>query len=112
VFGISYEDSIADALQLIEEIVRSHPLVLRIPEPVIKVDELADSAVKLVCRPWAKSGDYWTVHWDLTRQVKERFDRSGISIPYPQREVHMSSEGGFRAQMSSRRGHPTHVRDA
>ncbi|MFV1996156.1 MAG: mechanosensitive ion channel family protein, partial [Verrucomicrobiales bacterium] len=59
------------------------------PAPVIKVNELADSSVNFICRPWAKTGDYWDVYWDLTRQVKETFDAEGISIPYPQRDVHV-----------------------
>ena len=57
-----------------------------------KIDGLADSLVNLVCRPWVKTSDFWTVHWDLTRQVKERFDTEGISIPFPQRDVHVNSE--------------------
>ena len=50
--------------------------------------ELADSSVNFVCRPWVKTADYWTVYWDLTRAVKQRFDAEGISIPYPQQDVH------------------------
>ena len=53
---------------------------------------IASIAVNLFCRPWGKTGDYWTVYWDLTRQVKERFDAEGISIPFPQRDVHTHSE--------------------
>ncbi len=89
VFGISYEDSIPLAARVIEETVKSHPLVLKDPEPVIRVHELADSSVNFVCRPWTMTSDYWTVFWDLTQQVKERFDENGISIPYPQQDVHI-----------------------
>ncbi len=89
--SISYEDSIAEALRVIEETVKAHPLVLQAPEPVIKVHELADNSVNFVCRPWVRRDDYWTVYWDLTRQVKEGLDESGISIPYPQREVHVKN---------------------
>ncbi len=89
VFGISYDDSIPDAVRVLEETVAAHPLVLKEPEPTIRVGELADSSVNLICRPWVKTDDYWTVHWDLTRQVKERFDEAGISIPYPQQDVHV-----------------------
>jgi small conductance mechanosensitive channel len=88
VFGISYEDSIAEATRVMEDVVKNHPLVLDQPEPVIRVNELADSSVNFVCRPWTKTSDYWTVYWDLTRQIKERFDAAGISIPYPQQDVH------------------------
>ena len=88
-FGISYEDDIAKAQSVLEEVVKAHPLVLPSPEPVIRVHELADSSVNFVCRPWVNTADYWTVYWDLTRQVKESFDRHEISIPFPQREIHV-----------------------
>ena len=89
VFGISYEDSIPDALRVIEETVKAHPLVLADPEPVIRVHELAASSVNFVCRPWTKTADYWTVYWDLTHRMKEAFGDAGISIPYPQQDVHI-----------------------
>jgi len=89
VFGISYEDSIPDALRVIEETVAAHPLVLADPEPVIRVHELAASSVNFVCRPWTKTDDYWTVYWDLTHSMKEAFGDAGISIPYPQQDVHI-----------------------
>ena len=56
------------------------------------LNELADSSVNFVVRPWTKTGDYWTVYWDITREVKMRFDREGISIPFPQRDVHFYEE--------------------
>ena len=89
VFGIAYEDSIPEAADALEEVVKAHPLVLKEPAPVIRVHELADSSVNFVCRPWTKTSDYWTVYWDLTQQVKERFDRAGISIPFPQQDIHL-----------------------
>ena len=88
IFGISYDDDIEQAQGIMEEIVSHHPLVLKDPEPVIQVHELADSSVNFVCRPWVKTPDYWTVYWDVTRAVKQRFDAEGISIPYPQQDVH------------------------
>ena len=88
-FGISYEDDIAKAQSVLEDVVKAHPQVLKSPEPVIRVHELADSSVNFVCRPWVNTADYWTVYWDITRQVKENFDRQGISIPFPQREIHV-----------------------
>ncbi len=93
IFGISYEDSIPDALAVIEDAVKDHPLILAEPEPVIRVHELADSSVNFICRPWVNTADYWAVYWDLTRGVKERFDAAGISIPYPQRDVHIRHGG-------------------
>jgi len=92
VFGIGYDDDEDAAARILEEVVAAHPLVLKEPEPVIKLNELADSSVNFICRPWTKTSDYWTVYWDVTRQVKERFDAAGISIPFPQREVHVRSE--------------------
>ena len=88
-FGIGYGDSIPKAQAALADVVGSHPLVLADPEPVIRLHELADSSVNFVVRPWVNSADYWTVYWDLTQQVKERFDADGISIPYPQRDVHL-----------------------
>jgi small conductance mechanosensitive channel len=100
VFGISYDDSIADALSVIEETTKAHPLVLDDPKPVIRVNELADSSVNFICRPWAKTSDYWDVYWDLTQQIKESFDEAGISIPYPQQDLHLKSEAAL-AQIAS-----------
>jgi small conductance mechanosensitive channel len=89
VFGISYGDSIEQAQKVLEEVVAHHPLVLKDPAPVIRLNELADSSVNFIVRPWAKTGDYWTVYWDLQRAVKEAFDNNGISIPFPQTDMHL-----------------------
>jgi small conductance mechanosensitive channel len=91
-FGIGYGDDIAKAQAIIEDILTSHELVLDDPAPVVKVHELGDSSVNFVCRPWTKTTDYWTVHWDVTRAVKERFDAEGVSIPFPQRDIHLIQE--------------------
>ena len=92
VFGISYDDSIPDALRVIEETVKAHPLVLKDPEPVIRVHELAASSVNFICRPWTKTSDYWTVYWDLTHRMKEAFEAASITIPYPQQDVHIRTQ--------------------
>ena len=89
VFGIGYEDDMQKAQGILEDVVKKHDLVLADPAPVIKVHELADSSVNFIVRPWSKTGDYWDVYWDLTRKVKERFDAEGVSIPFPQRDVHL-----------------------
>ena len=94
VFGIGYEDDIDKAQKILEDIVNEHELVLKDPEPVIKLHELADSSVNFVCRPWVKPADYWAVYWDITREVKRRFDAEGVSIPFPQRDVHVYQESG------------------
>ena len=91
VFGISYDDSIPDALRVIEDTVKAHPLILADPEPVIRVHELAASSVNFICRPWTKTSDYWTVYWDLTHRMKEAFEAASITIPYPQQDVHIKS---------------------
>jgi small conductance mechanosensitive channel len=91
VFGIGYDDDIALAERVLADVVAAHPQVLKEPEPAIRVAELADSSVNLICRPWVKTPDYWPVYWELTRAVKERFDAEGISIPFPQRDVHVHS---------------------
>jgi small conductance mechanosensitive channel len=92
VFGIGYDDDIQRATDVLMEIASEHKLVLDEPPAMVHVDELADSSVNLFCRPWVKTKDYWTVRWDLTREVKERFDAEWISIPFPQRDVHMHPE--------------------
>lgn len=97
VFGIAYGDSIEQAQGVLEEVVGAHPLVLAEPEPVIRVGSLGASSVDFICRPWVRGGDYWTVYWDLTRQVKEAFDRAGITIPFPQTEMHIHVAGGAQA---------------
>jgi small conductance mechanosensitive channel len=91
-FGIGYSDDMGKAQGILEEILRSHPLVLAEPAPNVKLHELGDSSVNYICRPWTKTGDYWTVYWDVTRSVKERFDAEGVSIPFPQRDVHLFEE--------------------
>jgi small conductance mechanosensitive channel len=88
VFGISYTDDIPQAEQVMWSVIKEHPKVLQDPEPMIKLHELGDSSVNFIVRPWSKRDDYWDVYWDITREVKLRFDREGISIPFPQRDVH------------------------
>jgi len=89
VFGIGYDDDIGAAQKILEDVVATHPLTLDDPAPMIRVHELGESSVNFICRPWSKTSDYWTVYWDLTRQVKQAFDQAGITIPFPQRDVHI-----------------------
>jgi small conductance mechanosensitive channel len=93
-FGIGYSDDIPKAEKVLAEIVAAHEKVLKDPEPVIRLHELGDSSVNFVVRPWSKTSDYWDVYWDVTREVKRRFDEEGISIPFPQRDVHIYRENG------------------
>ncbi len=89
-FGISYEDDIEHAERLLEAIVTEHPAVLSTPAHTIKLHRLGESSVDFIVRPWVRTDDYWDVYWDVTRAVKARFDKEGISIPYPQRQLHFS----------------------
>jgi len=90
VFGIGYDDDIKKAQSILRELSDSDDRILKDPEVTIAVAELADSSVNFVVRPWVKSGDYWAVKFDFTEKVKLTFDEQGISIPYPQMDVHTS----------------------
>jgi small conductance mechanosensitive channel len=89
VFGIGYEDDIDRARQLIESVIAADSRILADPAPAVAVDELADSSVNFVVRPWCKKEDYWDVRFAMMEQIKIVFDQNGISIPYPQQDVHM-----------------------
>ncbi len=89
VFGIGYSDDLLKAESVLTDIITSHPAVLRTPEPMIKVHTLNTSSVDFIVRPWVKTDDYWDVYWDVTKEVKLRFDRECISIPFPQQDVHL-----------------------
>jgi len=89
VFGVGYGDDLAKARQVIQGVVEGSAYVLKDPAPVIAVHELADSSVNFVARPWVKSGDYWACYWEITEKVKLALDAAGISIPFPQRDVHL-----------------------
>jgi small conductance mechanosensitive channel len=89
VFGIGYEDDIDKAKQIIAETIAEDERILKSPAPLVAVSELADSSVNFVARPWTKTEDYWGVYFDLTETIKKRFDQTGISIPFPQRDVHV-----------------------
>jgi len=89
VFGVSYSDDLRKARQILDEIIAADARVLAEPAPVVTVGELADSSVNFLVRPWVKAEDYWAVLWDTTEAVKLRFDSEGISIPFPQMDVHV-----------------------
>lgn len=91
-FGIGYSDDVAEAERLLTEIVTSHEKVLKDPEPVVRLNNLGESSVDFIVRPWSRTDDYWDVYWDVTREVKRRFDEEGISIPFPQRDLHVYRE--------------------
>lgn len=88
-FGIGYQDDIKKAKDVLRAIVEADDRVLKEPAVTIAVSELADSSVNFVCRPWVSTADYWGVYFDVHERVKLEFDKHGISIPYPQQDVHM-----------------------
>lgn len=88
-FGIGYGDNIEHAETILKSIVEAHEKVQKFPSPTIKLHLLGESSVDFIVRPWVKPEDYWDVYWDITREVKMRFDAEGISIPFPQRDVHI-----------------------
>ncbi len=88
-FGVGYDDDLDAVMSALADVCREHPLVLDEPATNIRVTAHGDSSINLICRPWVKTDDYWPVYWDLHKLVKQRFDRDGISIPFPQRDVHM-----------------------
>lgn len=92
VFGISYSDNIKTAKDVLEKLVAADPRILKDPEVTIAVAELGDSSVNLVCRPWVKPADYWGVFFDLTEKSKIALEEAGLSIPFPQRDLHMYQE--------------------
>jgi small conductance mechanosensitive channel len=91
VAGIGYGDDMKKAARILQGLLDSHPKVLKDPAPIVRVNELADSSVNLIVRPWVNTSDYWAVRWELTERIKEEFDANGISIPFPQRDVHLYS---------------------
>jgi small conductance mechanosensitive channel len=89
VFGVSYTANIEHVKRVLYDLLQSDPRVLTDPAPYVFVQELGDNSVNFAARPWVKTQDYWTLQWDLPERVKVRFDAEGISIPFPQRDVHL-----------------------
>ncbi|WP_319381010.1 mechanosensitive ion channel domain-containing protein [Thiomicrorhabdus sp.] len=92
VFGISYDDDIRLAKQILDRLVSEDERILPEPAPVIALSELGASSVDFIVRPWVNSSDYWKVKWDMNEKVKLAFDEAGISIPYPQMDVHLHEQ--------------------
>jgi small conductance mechanosensitive channel len=93
VLGISYEDDIDKAVGLVEKMAASDGRVHDEPAPMAVVGELADNSVNIVIRLWCNAGDYWPLKFDMTKALKQRMDAEGISIPYPQRTLHVVGSG-------------------
>jgi small conductance mechanosensitive channel len=93
VIGIGYDDDIRQAMELIQQVLAAEARILENPAPALSVADLADSSVNLNVRPWVNSEDYWAVRSDLLENIKRSFDANGVSIPYPQRDVHVHQVG-------------------
>ena len=89
VYNVAYEADFEKAKSIIEGLIADHPKALADPAPFVRVSGHADHSIEITVRVWCKSADYWDVHFDLMEQVKKAFDAAGISIPYPQMDVHM-----------------------
>ncbi|MFT5882439.1 MAG: small conductance mechanosensitive channel [Crocinitomicaceae bacterium] len=94
VFAIGYADYIEKTMRVLKALSVEHALVLENPGATVGVHSLGDSSVNIFLKPWAKTEDYWDVHWDLTKAAKQKFDAEGISIPFPQRDVHVHQVQG------------------
>lgn len=91
-FGITYAEDIDRVEKILRDVVTADERVLADPEPMIKVGSFGDSSVNILCRPWVKTDDYWDVLWDMNKKIKQAFDREGVVIPFPQRDVHLIQE--------------------
>lgn len=92
VIGVSYDDNLKKTREVIEKVIAADNRILKDPAYTVAVSELADSSVNFVVRPWVNAADYWTVRFDLIEEIKLALDKNNITIPYPQRDVHMKSE--------------------
>jgi small conductance mechanosensitive channel len=99
VVGISYTDDMVQTKDILEGLAKADTRILTDPATTIAVAELADSSVNLVFRPWVKTDDYWAVRFDLTENIKNALDEAGISIPFPQQDVHLFVEKEEAAQV-------------
>ncbi|MEZ8823715.1 mechanosensitive ion channel domain-containing protein [Vibrio amylolyticus] len=97
VFGIGYADDIDKAKVVLNDILVSDERILSDPAPMVKLHTLNESSVDFVVRPWVKTEDYWDIYWDVTEKVKKRFDEENITIPFPQRDVHIYQTGGGKS---------------
>lgn len=87
--GIAYDEDVKLARTLLIDVMKAHPKVIQDPAPFVGVAELADSAINLAVRPWCNPADYWDVYFDILEGSKDALDKAGITIPFPQRDVHL-----------------------
>lgn len=91
-FGIGYDDDFKKAIKVINDIIAKEKKALKEPAPFVRMGELADSSVNITTRVWCKTEDYWDVFFNMHENIKTEFDKLGISIPYPQMDVHMQKQ--------------------
>ncbi|MBP1559676.1 MAG: mechanosensitive ion channel [Oscillospiraceae bacterium] len=92
VFGISYDNDHRKAVAAIRDVIDNHPLIMKTPEPFVRLSALSSSSLDITVRVWTTNADYWTVYFDLLEQVKDKFDEENIVIPYNQLDVHVSEK--------------------
>lgn len=92
VFGIGYKDNIDTAREIVNQIIKENKMVVRTPEPLIQVTSLSDHSVDLAVKVWCEADDYWDIYFSFQEEIKKAFDRGGISIPYPQTDIHIYKE--------------------
>ncbi|APE29990.1 mechanosensitive ion channel protein [Halomonas aestuarii] len=100
--GVGYDADIDRVRRVLEGVVADDPRVLDEPAPNIRMSAMGESSVTWIVRPWVRAGDYWDVHWGMTEEIKRRFDREGISIPFPQRDVHVHHHGDAASDLGRR----------
>ncbi|CAA6690792.1 MULTISPECIES: mechanosensitive ion channel family protein [unclassified Lentimonas] len=91
-FGVSYGDDLDKVEDILHGLLKADERVLKDPEAKVLVDSFGDSSVNILCRPWVNTEDYWEVRWDFNKRVKKAFDREGVVIPFPQRDVHLYTQ--------------------
>jgi small-conductance mechanosensitive channel len=87
--GISYADDMNKAIKIAMDTITKNKMVLKDPNPTVAIANLGDSSVDVIVRPWVNTSEYWAAKWELTQQIKDAFDKYNISIPFPQRDVHI-----------------------
>lgn len=98
-YGVSYSDDIDKVKSVMAEVLAQDSRILKDPAPVIGLLELGDSSVNFAVRPWVMTADFWDVYFDLNERMKKRLDNEGISIPFPQQDVHLYSSASNGAQL-------------
>jgi len=99
--SVSYEDDLKKARRVIESVLAAEPRILAEPAPVVAVNEMGDSSMDFVVRPWVKTADYWAVYWNLTENLKVALDEHGLTIPFPQQEIYIKTDTTAAAALKS-----------